>query len=79
MVTARDLFYHLSNTFIELEKTFGHEADQNYYLTFCPMARDNTGAFWLQTIDTVYNSFWGDMMLHCGSIEDTLPSSKGGN
>lgn len=77
IVTARDLFFHLSKTFIKLEETFGHADAQNYYLTFCPMARDNNGAYWLQTKDTVYNSFYGDMMLHCGSIEDTLPTAGG--
>lgn len=77
IVTARDLFFNLSKTMIQLEKTFGHADDKNFYLTFCPMTRDNKGAFWLQTVDTVYNSFYGDMMLHCGSIEDTIPSSMG--
>ena len=73
IASARDSFYHLSNTVIKMHESFGHSADQNYYLTFCPMARDNKGAYWLQTEDIVWNSFWGDMMLRCGSINDTLP------
>jgi hypothetical protein len=39
------------------------------------MARDNTGAFWIQEVDTVYNSFYGAVMLRCGSIEKKLPST----
>jgi Cu(I)/Ag(I) efflux system membrane fusion protein len=69
---ARDAFYHVSKAVIELHDAFGHSSEQNYYLTFCPMARDNQGAFWLQTVDTVYNSFYGDMMLRCGEIKATL-------
>ncbi len=70
--TARDAFFYLSKAIIELQKTFGHGSDMNYYLTFCPMARDNKGAYWLQTVDTVYNSFYGAMMLRCGEIKQTL-------
>ncbi len=69
---ARDAFFHLSNAVIDLHKTFGHGSDMNYYLTFCPMARNNKGAYWLQTVDTVYNSFYGDMMLRCGEIKQAL-------
>jgi Cu(I)/Ag(I) efflux system membrane fusion protein len=36
------------------------------------MARDNQGAYWLQTVDTVYNSFYGEMMLRCGEIKEKL-------
>lgn len=72
MEAARDAFYHISKAVIELHNAFGHVSDINYYLTFCPMARDNQGAFWLQTVDTVYNPFYGDMMLRCGEIKATL-------
>ncbi len=75
IVVARDAFFYLSQAAIELHDIFGHEKAENYYLTFCPMARDNQGAFWLQTVDTVYNSFYGEMMLRCGSIEKTLPAN----
>ncbi len=69
---ARQVFYHLSRAVIDLHSAFGHADDQNYYLTFCPMANDNKGAFWLQTVDTVYNSFYGASMLRCGEIKETL-------
>ncbi|MFH2050113.1 MAG: efflux RND transporter periplasmic adaptor subunit [bacterium] len=71
---ARQAFYHLSKAIIELHDKFGHTSDLDYFLTFCPMARNNQGAYWLQTVDTVYNSFYGSKMLRCGSIKDTLPS-----
>ncbi|MCP4568078.1 MAG: DUF3347 domain-containing protein [FCB group bacterium] len=74
IVEARNRFYHLSNVIIELHDTFGHAEGEEFYLTFCPMARKNKGAFWLQTVDTVYNSFYGKSMLRCGSIKQTLAS-----
>jgi Cu(I)/Ag(I) efflux system membrane fusion protein len=69
---AREYFYGLSKAIINLHDRFGHAADENYYLTFCPMADSNKGAFWLQDKDTVYNSFYGQAMLRCGSIEKTF-------
>jgi len=75
IAAARDAFYYVSLGAIELHDTFGHPSEADYYLTFCPMARDNAGAFWLQTVDTVYNPFYGNAMLRCGSIEKPLPPS----
>ncbi len=71
---ARQEFYHLSKTIIELHETFGHVDGQDYYLTFCPMANNNQGAYWLQTVDTVYNSFYGVSMLRCGEIKKPVTS-----
>ncbi len=77
--TARDGFFHLSLAVIELHERFGHAAGQdNFYLTFCPMARDGNGAYWLQTADVVWNSFYGKAMLRCGEIKKMLPSNPNG-
>lgn len=70
---ARDGFFHLSNASIELHDTFGHKGEGDYYLTFCPMARNNAGAFWLQTENVVWNSLYGASMLRCGEIKKKLP------
>jgi len=72
---SRDAFYHLSNSIIELESSYGH-LKRDYFLTFCPMARENEGAYWLQEVDTVYNSFYGSMMLRCGEIKKRLPAAN---
>lgn len=70
--SARRSFNDLSKTMIEMHNYFGHADDVNYYLTYCPMAFDHTGAYWLQTEPIVWNSFYGEQMLRCGSIKDTL-------
>jgi Cu(I)/Ag(I) efflux system membrane fusion protein len=74
---ARQAFLKLSPAVIDMQQIFGHTGDGNYYLTFCPMANNNKGAYWLQTVDTVYNSFYGAAMLRCGEIRDTLPPVDG--
>jgi Cu(I)/Ag(I) efflux system membrane fusion protein len=73
---ARDGFFFLSNATIELHDSFGHKGEGNYYLTFCPMARGNAGAFWLQTENVVWNSFYGASMLRCGEIKKNLPPAS---
>jgi len=69
---ARNSFFHLSLAAIELHDTFGHAGDAPFYLTFCPMARDNAGAYWLQRENIVWNSFFGEAMLRCGEIKQEL-------
>ena len=75
---ARDAFYHLSRSVIGLHDAFGHSDNRDYYLTFCPMARNNAGAYWLQTENIVWNSFYGDRMLRCGEIRKSLPPQSSG-
>ena len=69
---ARNAFYHTSLAIIELHDTFGHAGDSSFYLTYCPMARDNAGAYWLQQANIVWNSFYGESMLRCGEIKQEL-------
>ncbi len=72
IAAARDAFFHASTAAIELHDAFGHSGEVSYYLTYCPMARENAGAYWLQQVDTVYNSFYGESMLRCGEIKQEL-------
>lgn len=39
------------------------------YKQYCPMAFDDTGAYWLAGEEEVNNPYFGDEMLHCGSTE----------
>jgi Cu(I)/Ag(I) efflux system membrane fusion protein len=75
---ARDGFFYLSEATIALHGSFRHTGKKSYYLTHCPMARDGDGAYWLQTEDIVWNSFYGASMLRCGSIKDTLTAVREG-
>ena len=62
---------------IEMHEIFSHAGAEPYFLTFCPMANDNRGAFWIQEVDTVYNSHYGSMMLRCGEIRERLEPRAG--
>jgi Cu(I)/Ag(I) efflux system membrane fusion protein len=73
MTSARDAFYSLAGTVIELETSFGHADSRDHFISFCPMARNNKGASWLQDDDTIFNPFFGASMLRCGEIRKTLP------
>jgi Cu(I)/Ag(I) efflux system membrane fusion protein len=74
LASARDAFYGLAGAIIEIEASFGHVDDRDYFLVFCPMVRNNQGATWLQDVDTIFNPFYGASMLRCGEIKDSLPS-----
>ena len=76
LAAARARFEQLSSAMIDLQEAFGHADDRPYYLTYCPMAFDNTGAHWLQTSNTVNNSYFGAAMLRCGTIKKELPPVK---
>lgn len=52
-------------------KAFGLGGATAYY-EFCPMAFDNKGAYWLSDNSTIRNPYFGDKMLSCGSVEETL-------
>ena len=42
------------------------------YKQYCPMAFDNTGAYWLSDTKEIFNPYFGDKMLRCGKTEETL-------
>lgn len=44
----------------------------NVYLAHCPMALNDTGANWLSSYAEIKNPYFGDKMLDCGDVEDSL-------
>jgi hypothetical protein len=42
------------------------------YYEFCPMAFNNSGAYWLSDNAVIRNPYFGDKMLTCGSVEEEL-------
>jgi len=42
------------------------------YKQYCPMAFNNKGAYWLAKEEQVNNPYFGDRMLHCGSVQETI-------
>ena len=42
------------------------------YLEYCPMANSNEGAYWLSNEKQIKNPYFGDAMLKCGSVKETI-------
>ena len=42
------------------------------YLEYCPMANNNEGAYWLSNEKAIKNPYFGDKMLKCGSVKETI-------
>lgn len=66
----RAAFEKLSEKMYELAKT--DQGEMILYKQYCPMAFNNQGAFWLAAEKEVNNPYFGDVMLHCGSVQETL-------
>lgn len=49
---------------------------QKVYWQYCPMAFDDKGAYWMSNERQIKNPYFGDKMLTCGSVEDSLDYSK---
>jgi len=46
--------------------------DGAIYVQQCPMADNNKGAVWLSTEQEIRNPYFGDAMLACGSVIDSV-------
>jgi len=42
------------------------------YKQYCPMAFDNTGAFWLSDSKEILNPYFGEKMLKCASVKENI-------
>jgi hypothetical protein len=69
--TQRSAFSRLSDNFYKSIKAFGLGGATAYY-EYCPMAFNNTGAYWLSDKSEIRNPYFGDKMLKCGSVEEKL-------
>ena len=67
----RSQFKPLSASIVTIVTSFG-KLDQPIYVQYCPMADNNKGGSWLSFEDEVLNPYYGDKMLHCGSVTRTI-------
>ena len=72
--SKRVSFYELSKSLIkELKnKSIETKEGQDIYIQFCPMAMNNKGAIWLSAEYNVLNPYYGETMLKCGVVRDTI-------
>ena len=67
----RQAFAALSKEMSTLIKTNTLTSGQ-LYLEFCPMANDNEGAYWLSNEKDIKNPYFGQSMLKCGVVKETI-------
>ena len=67
----RKQFQTISDKLIEMVKHFDKVNDK-LYVQFCPMADNNNGAYWLSKEEQVLNPYFGDAMLKCGEVKQTI-------
>ncbi|AZJ36689.1 efflux RND transporter periplasmic adaptor subunit [Tenacibaculum singaporense] len=66
----RKYFKVLSEHFIIAVQSFG--INEVTYKQYCPMADSDKGAYWLSKEKQVLNPYFGDMMLKCGEVKETI-------
>ena len=67
----RTAFAPLSKAFYQSIQQFGVTGLDAYY-QYCPMANDNQGAYWLSDTEKIRNPYFGDKMMTCGSVKETI-------
>lgn len=70
IATQRGHFSHLSAHMISGVQLFG--INENVYIEFCPMVDGNKGAYWLSLETEIRNPYYGEAMLTCGEVVETV-------
>ena len=66
----RTAFSDLSNAMEGIMR--GALSSGELYKQFCPMAFEGKGGYWLASSKEIRNPYYGDKMLKCGSVKDTI-------
>jgi len=74
IISQRKAFVELSKKLSDVIDDFGVSTvnGKTLYLEFCPMAKDNQGAYWLSYDKEIINPYFGEEMLRCGEIKKTF-------
>lgn len=67
----RTVYAELSNDFISRVKATGLTSGE-VYVEYCPMALNDKGASWLSNQKDIKNPYFGESMLTCGEVKETL-------
>ncbi len=71
LATQRREYSSLSNDFISLVKKTGLSGGE-LYVDYCPMALNDEGAYWVSNVKEIKNPYFGDKMLTCGEVKETI-------
>jgi len=67
----RETYSTLSNEFIAMVKKSGLSSGA-LYVDYCPMALHDKGAYWLSASKDIRNPYFGDKMMTCGEVKETI-------
>ncbi len=48
------------------------DMEPKVFIQKCPMANNNRGAFWISADEEIRNPYYGEQMMTCGSVVDTI-------
>ncbi len=65
-------FINLSKALIVSVQSFGLNYENPLYVQFCPMANNDQGAPWISLQEEIINPYFGDAMLNCGYILESI-------
>jgi hypothetical protein len=68
----RSYFSHISEIVYCTVKSYALKDDMELYATYCPMAFDGKGAYWISETKEIKNPYFGAKMVNCGSVEEEL-------
>lgn len=66
----RSHFKQLSLNLIKALQSFG--INETVFVEYCPMADSDKGAYWLSKEKQIRNPYFGDAMLKCGEVKQTI-------
>ncbi|HRO48253.1 DUF3347 domain-containing protein [Agriterribacter sp.] len=67
----RKMYEAMSNDMITLVKKEGL-ANGELYIVHCPMAFNDKGASWISGNKEIRNPYFGDKMINCGAVKETI-------
>jgi len=70
----RKEFEMIADHMWQLTRTVKYDG-QKLYWQYCPMAFNDRGAYWMSNEREIRNPYFGDKMLHCGDVKDSLDYS----
>lgn len=73
-LSLKDQRVNFTSLSVDLIDMFKH-ADINsgsMFVQFCPMANDGNGGYWLASETEIRNPYYGDEMLNCGEVKETI-------
>jgi Cu(I)/Ag(I) efflux system membrane fusion protein len=70
IANQRSAFMEYNTGLYQSIKAFG--IGQEAFYQFCPMANNNSGAYWLSDSKEIRNPYMGEKMPTCGAVKETL-------